>query len=87
MGYHKKIERWHLYGEKRWNEKYYSHVVSLCILFKSHENNFDKKRGRTTNGETGPFADHIYEIWNCTIFVIGILRGKSKLCLYAIHSL
>ena len=24
--------------------------------------------GRTTNGEIGPVADQIYEIWNRTIF-------------------
>ena len=28
------------------------------------------QRGRTTNGKIGPVADQIYEIWNCTIFVI-----------------
>ena len=28
------------------------------------------ERGRTTNGEIGPVTDQIYQIWNCTIFVI-----------------
>ena len=28
-----------------------------------------KKEIGPTNGEIGPVADQIYEIWNCTIFV------------------
>ena len=28
------------------------------------------------NGEIGPVADKIYEIWNYTIFVIWIVGGK-----------
>ena len=43
--------------------------------------------GRITNDEIGPVADQFYEIWYfCTIFVIWIIRGKSKLCIYATHS-
>ena len=43
-------------------------------------------RGGSTNGEIGPVADQIYELWNCTIFVIRVLRGKSKLFIYTKHS-
>ena len=49
--------------------------------------NFVDERGRTTNGEIGPVTDQIYETWNFTIFVIWIIRGKSKLCIYTKHSL
>lgn len=45
------------------------------------------KRARTTNGETGPVADHNYEIWNCAISVIWIFRGKSRLSMYNKHLL
>ena len=44
------------------------------------------KRGRTTNGEIGPVADKIYEIWSRTILVIWVYREKSKLCIYTKHS-
>ena len=37
---------------------------------------------RTTNGENGPVAEQIYEIWNCTVFIIWEFRRKSKLCIY-----
>ena len=45
------------------------------------------KRGRTTNGEIGPVADQTYEMWNCSIFVILVFRGKSKMCIFTKHSL
>ena len=45
------------------------------------------KRDTTTNGEIGPVTDQIYEILNCMIFVILIIRVKSKLCIYTKHSL
>ena len=49
--------------------------------------NFLIERDRTTNGEIGPVTDQIYEIWNCAIFVIFIIRGKSQLYIYTKHSL
>ena len=48
---------------------------------------FPDLRVKTTNVEIGPVADQIYEIWNRTIFVIWIIRGKSKLFIYTKHSL
>ena len=45
------------------------------------------KRDTTTNGEIGPVTDQTYEILNCMIFVILIIRLKSKLCIYTKHSL
>ena len=42
---------------------------------------------KATNGEIGPAADQIYEIWSCTIFVIWVFRGKSKLSIYTKHLL
>ena len=39
------------------------------------------------NGEIGPVDEQIYEIWNCTFFVTGVFRGKSKLFIYTKLSL
>ena len=46
-------------------------VVDPTFSIKSG-NLFSRKiqRSRTTNGEIDPTADQIYEIWNCTIFVL-----------------
>ena len=38
------------------------------------------------NGEIGPVAGQNYEIWNCSIFVMWIFKGKSKLCIITKHS-
>ena len=60
------------------------YLYNTTILSKSKS-----ERARTTNGEVDLVADENYEIWNCTIFVIWIFRGKSKLyiCIYHAFSL
>ena len=45
------------------------------------------QRSRTPNGEIGPAADQIYEIWGCSVFDIWVFTGKSKLCIHIKHSL
>ena len=66
--------------------------VSLHLVYPVYSWSFKLKkklqneRGRTTNGKIGPVADKIYEIWSCTIFVIWVFRGKSKLSIYTKHS-
>ena len=52
--------------------EYWIHNVSTDVL--------RTQIGRTMNGEISLVADQIYEIWNCTIFVIWVFRRKSKLC-------
>ena len=65
-------------------EQFNKHIFSENIYFIINKKHIDasvkerpqtllvpsEERGRTTNGEIGPVADHIHEVWNCTIFVI-----------------
>ena len=73
------------------NEKIYLQKT-ISYTFPSHmgtkgEIKMFEKRAWATNGEIGPVADQIYEIWTCKIFVIWIFTGESKLCIYTKHLL
>ena len=47
---------------------FHDYILLKNMDFLLLKNNIE--RGRITNGKSGPVADHIYEIWNRTIFVI-----------------
>ena len=73
------------------NEKYIYkrryHTHFRVIWARKEKIKMFEKRAWATNGEIGPVADQIYEIWTCKIFVIWIFTGESKLCIYTKHLL
>lgn len=44
------------------NKKENSIKITLNVM------SLKRQRGRTTNGEIGPVANGVNEVWNCTIF-------------------
>ena len=57
-----------------------------CDLLKSRTHSCPLDEKFIKNGEIGPVADQIYEIWNFAIFVIWVFKRKSKLCIHTKHS-
>ena len=69
-------------------------MISMCVSLIQTLEEFVRVHAFVTIQEVGPqttklalFLIKVYEIWNCTIFVKWIFRGKSNLCIYTKHSL
>ena len=64
-------------------ETFHSQILEKGSRFEKPER--DRKIGRTTIGEIGPVAHRIHEVWNCTIFVMSILRKDQTVYIPNIH--